>query len=694
MYTSLQYIKGIGKNRAKVLSDEFGLKNCYDIINFYPFRYIDKRKFYKVRDLVESNSYIQIIGFFKNIKYIESNKKFRLEGLFFDGDKEIKVLWFKGLKWIEKSINNKQKVVLFGKVNWFKNTPSMIHPEIEQLNDLSRKKRIRIKPIYKSSEKTVNSGMSNNFFIKLIDRILKDLEQNIRESLNIDINRRNDLMSKYSSYLNIHFPLDFNLQKKAIFRLKFEEIFFNQLIFHLKKNKIKSKKSFYFPKIDLKFNSFYENNLNFELTSSQKNVLKEIRNDFRSGNQMTRLLQGDVGSGKTIVSLMAMLIAIDNGYQCCLVAPTEILANQHFENFNKYLNNLNLNIEILTGSTKKSKRVSLFDDLKKGVLDILIGTHAIFEENVLFKNLGFAVIDEQHRFGVKQRAEIWKKNNPSPHILIMTATPIPRTLTMSIYGDLDVSIINELPPGRKKINTLTLKDSKRLKVFKFMKDQIKTGRQVYIVYPLIEESKKMDLKNLEDGFESVCRYFDNENYAIGVLHGKMKSENKDFEMNRFVNGETNILVSTTVIEVGVNVPNASVMVIENAERFGLSQLHQLRGRVGRGEYNSYCILMTKDKMSPDAETRINAMVSTNDGFKISEIDLKLRGPGDILGTQQSGVVDFKIADLTNDLKIFDLAKKEVKKLISNDPKLKHPNNITIRQELLEFYNNKSWSSIG
>ena len=694
MHTSLQYIKGIGKNRAKILSDEFGLKNCYDIINFYPFRYIDKRKFYKVRDLVESNSYVQIIGFFKSIKYIESNKKFRLEGLFFDGEKEIKVLWFKGLKWVEKSINNKQKVVLFGKVNWFKNTPSMIHPEIEQLNDFSRKKRIRIKPIYKSSEKTINSGMSNNFFIKLIDRILKDLEQNIRESLNIDINRRNDLMSKYSTYLNVHFPLDFNLQKKAIFRLKFEEIFFNQLIFHLKKNKIKSKKSFYFPKIDLKFNSFYENNLNFELTSSQKNVLKEIRNDFRSGNQMTRLLQGDVGSGKTIVSLMAMLIAIDNGYQCCLVAPTEILANQHFENFNKYLDNLNLNIEILTGSTKKSKRVTLFDDLKKGVLDILIGTHAIFEENVLFKNLGFAVIDEQHRFGVKQRAEIWKKNNPSPHILIMTATPIPRTLTMSIYGDLDVSIINELPPGRKKINTLTLKDSKRLRVFKFMKDQIKTGRQVYIVYPLIEESKKMDLKNLEDGFESVCRYFDNENYAIGVLHGKMKSENKDFEMNRFVNGETNILVSTTVIEVGVNVPNASVMVIENAERFGLSQLHQLRGRVGRGEYNSYCILMTKDKMSPDAETRINAMVSTNDGFKISEIDLKLRGPGDILGTQQSGVVDFKIADLTNDLKIFDLAKKEVKKLISNDPKLKHPNNITIRQELLEFYNNKSWSSIG
>ena len=694
MHTSLQYIKGIGKNRAKILSDEFGLKNCYDIINFYPFRYVDKRKFYKVRDLVESNSYVQIIGFFKSIKYVESNKKFRLEGLFFDGEKEIKVLWFKGLKWVEKSINNKQKVVLFGKVNWFKNTPSMIHPEIEQLNDFSRKKRIRIKPIYKSSEKTVNSGMSNNFFIKLIDRILKDLEQNIRESLNIDINRRNDLMSKYSSYLNVHFPLDFNLQKKAIFRLKFEEIFFNQLIFHLKKNKIKSKKSFYFPKIDLKFNSFYENNLNFELTSSQKNVLKEIRNDFRSGNQMTRLLQGDVGSGKTIVSLMAMLIAIDNGYQCCLVAPTEILANQHFENFNKYLNNLNLNIEILTGSTKKSKRVTLFDDLKKGVLDILIGTHAIFEENVLFKNLGFAVIDEQHRFGVKQRAEIWKKNNPSPHILIMTATPIPRTLTMSIYGDLDVSIINELPPGRKKINTLTLKDSKRLRVFKFMKDQIKTGRQVYIVYPLIEESKKMDLKNLEDGFESVCRYFDNENYAIGVLHGKMKSENKDFEMNRFVNGETNILVSTTVIEVGVNVPNASVMVIENAERFGLSQLHQLRGRVGRGEYDSYCILMTKDKMTPDAETRINAMVSTNDGFKISEIDLKLRGPGDILGTQQSGVVDFKIADLTNDLKIFDLAKKEVKKLISNDPKLKHPNNITIRQELLEFYNNKSWSSIG
>ena len=694
IHTSLQFIKGIGKNRAKILSDEFGLRNCYDIINFFPFRYIDKTKFYKVRDLVENSSYVQIIGFFKSLKYVESNKKFRLEGLFFDGEKDIKVLWFKGLKWVEKSINNKQKVVLFGKVNWFKNSPSMIHPEIEQLNQSNEKKRIRIKPIYKSSEKTTNSGMSNNFFIKLIDRILKDLESNIRESLNEDINKRNNLMSKYSSYLNVHFPSDFNLQKRAIFRLKFEEIFFNQLIFHLKKNKIKSKRSFCFPKIDLKFNSFYRNKLNFELTSSQKNVLKEIRNDFRNGKQMTRLLQGDVGSGKTIVSLMAMLIAIDNGYQCCLVAPTEILANQHFDSFNQYLNGLNLNIELLTGSTKRSKRVILFDDLKKGVLNILIGTHAIFEKNVIFKNLGFAVIDEQHRFGVKQRAEIWKKNNPSPHILIMTATPIPRTLTMSIYGDLDISIINELPPGRKKIKTLHLKDSKRLRVFKFIKDQINAGRQVYIVYPLIEESKKMDLKNLEDGFESICRYFNNENYSIGVLHGKMKSENKDFEMNRFVNGETNILVSTTVIEVGVNVPNASVMVIENAERFGLSQLHQLRGRVGRGEYDSHCILMTKDKMSPDAETRINAMVSTNDGFKISEIDLKLRGPGDILGTKQSGVVDFKIADLTNDLKIFDLAKKEVEKLINTDQKLNHSNNKAIRQELVEFYNNKSWSSIG
>ena len=694
LHTPIQFIKGIGKNRSKILNEEFGLKKCYDILNFFPIRYIDKTKFYKIKDLVDNNSYVQIIGYFKSIKYVESNKKFRLQGLFSDGDRVIKVLWFKGLKWIEKSISQNQKVVLFGKVSWFKNTPSMIHPEIEQLKTFENQNRIRIKPIYRSSEKVTSSGISNKVFIKVISEILNGLQYRINESLSEDINKRNKLISKYSAYLNVHFPTDFNLQEKAIFRLKFEEIFFNQLIFQLKKNKIKSKKSFFFPKVDLTFNTFYKNNLNFELTNAQKNVLKEIRNDFRSGNQMTRLLQGDVGSGKTIVSLMAMLIAIDNYYQCCLVAPTEILAIQHFDSFSKHLNGLSLNIELLTGSTKKLQRKRLFEGLKNGEINILIGTHAIFEENVIFKNLGFAVIDEQHRFGVKQRAEIWKKNNPSPHILIMTATPIPRTLTMSIYGDLDVSVIDELPPGRKIIKTIDMNDSKRLRLFKFMEDQIKIGRQIYVVYPLIEESKKMDLKNLEDGFESICRHFDTKNYSIGVLHGKMKNENKELEMERFVNGKTNILISTTVIEVGVNVPNASVMVIENAERFGLSQLHQLRGRVGRGEYDSYCILMTKGILSADAQTRINAMVSTNDGFKISEIDLKIRGPGDLLGTKQSGVIDFKLADLTDDVKIFDLAKKEVNRIIEIDPKLKLNNNIPIKEELLEFHQNKSWSNIG
>ena len=393
LHTPLQFIKGIGKNRSKILNEEFGLKKCYDILNFFPFRYVDKTKFYKIQDLVDNNSYVQIVGYFKSIKYVESNKKFRLEALFFDGDRVIKVLWFKGLKWIEKSINHNEKVVLFGKVSWFKNIPTMIHPEIEKLKGLNNKSRVRIKPIYRSSERIANSGISNNFFIKIIGEILDELKDKIKDSLNEDINKRNKLVSKYSAYLNIHFPTDFNLQEKAIFRLKFEEIFFNQLIFQLKKNKIKSKKSFFFPKVDLTFNTFYEDNLSFELTNAQKNVLKQIRDDFRSGNQMTRLLQGDVGSGKTIVSLMAMLIAIDNSYQCCLVAPTEILALQHFDSFSKHLNGLNLNIELLTGSTKKSQRKRLFQDLENGEINILIGTHAIFEENVIFKNLGFAVID-------------------------------------------------------------------------------------------------------------------------------------------------------------------------------------------------------------------------------------------------------------------------------------------------------------
>ena len=483
--------------------------------------------------------------------------------------------------------------------------------------------------------------------------------------------------------------------EKSKFRLKFEELFFNQLKFKLAHNKIKNNiNGYYFPNVGLNFNKFYNDVLEFDLTFAQKRVIKEIRDDFSSKKQMIRLLQGDVGSGKTIVALMSILISIDNGFQTCLVAPTEILAFQHFKNFKETLKSLKLNVNILTGSSKISERKKILNELKNGSLDILIGTHAIFEDNVIFKNLGFAVIDEQHRFGVKQRSKIWKKNNPPPHILIMTATPIPRTLTMSLYGDLDLSVIDELPPGRKDVITVNRKDRNRLKVFGFIKDQIKKGRQIYVVYPLIEESKKMDLKFLEDGYQSIVKEFDSQKYSVGVIHGRMKTQNKDFEMIQFAKGKTDILVSTTVIEVGVNVPNASVMIIENAERFGLSQLHQLRGRVGRGVYDSYCILMTKDKISDDAKVRIDAMVQTNDGFKISEVDLKLRGPGNILGTQQSGVLDFKIADLIEDEDILLDASNDASVLLKNDSKLILNENYNIRRFILNNPINKSWNEIG
>ena len=692
--TSIEFVKGIGKIRAKLLKDELGLKNCSDLLNFFPYKYLDRSKNYKIKDIDSSNIYFQIIGVFKSLNYKKSGNKYRIEAIFYDGDTNIKVLWFKGLSWVEKSIKINLKYVLFGKINWFDNKPSFIHPDFEKFENFKLKK-IKLQPVYSSTEKLINSGISNNYMIKIIKNLFIFFENQFDENLNESINKKYKLISPYQAYINIHFPKDLKLLEQARFRLKFEELFFNQLKFKISHHKIKSNNSgYFFPNVGLKFNSFFNNNLPFELTNSQKKVLKEIRNDFSSKKQMIRLLQGDVGSGKTIVALMSMLICIDNDFQTCLIAPTEILATQHFNSFNSALSNLNVNIRLLTGSTKLSERKIIFNDLKNGSLNILIGTHAVFEENVVFKNLGFAVIDEQHRFGVKQRSKIWEKNNPPPHVLIMTATPIPRTLTMSLYGDLDLSIIDELPPGRKDVITVSRKDKNRLKVFGFIKDQIKKGRQIYVVYPLIEESKKMDLKFLEDGYESIIKEFDIDNYTVGIMHGRMKSSNKDFEMNNFLKGKTNILVSTTVIEVGVNVPNASVMIIENAERFGLSQLHQLRGRVGRGSYDSYCILMTKDKISDDAKVRIDAMVGSNDGFKISEVDLKLRGPGNILGTQQSGILDFKIANLLEDGDILKNASNEATILIKNDSKLIQNKNYNIRKFILNNPFNKSWNEIG
>ena len=691
--TSIEYVKGVGKMRAELFKEELGIRRCYDLLNFFPYKYLDRSRFYKISEINSSDVYVQISGVFKNIVYKKYRNRYGIEAKFFDGEKNIKVLWFKGLSWVEKSIKTNQNYILFGRISWFEKLPSLVHPEFERVENF-KSKSIKLQPVYSSTEKLSSIGISNKAMIKIVKNLFVFLENKFDENLNEYLNKKFKLISPNQAYHNIHFPENHDLLEKARYRLKFEELFFNQLKFKLSHNKLKRNKGYYFPYVGEYFNNFYNNYLSFELTKPQKKVLKEIRNDFASNQQMIRLLQGDVGSGKTVVALLSILISIDNNYQSCLVAPTEILAFQHFKNFKDKFENLGLVVKVLTGSTKSSDRKILLNDLKNGSINLLIGTHAIFEQNVIFNNLGYAVIDEQHRFGVKQRSKIWEKNNPPPHVLIMTATPIPRTLTMSLYGDLDLSIIDELPPGRKDVITVHRKDKNRLKVFGFIRDQIKQGRQIYIVYPLIEESKKMDLKYLEDGLESITREFDKENYSIGVMHGRMRSSNKDIEMNNFLNGKIDILISTTVIEVGVNVPNASVMIIENAERFGLSQLHQLRGRVGRGKYDSYCVLMTNDKISEDAKIRIDAMVNSNDGFKISEVDLRLRGPGDVLGTKQSGVLDFKIADIIEDESILFSVSNEADLLIKKDPKLNLNENYNIRSFILNNPINKSWNEIG
>ena len=691
--TSIEFVKGVGKMRAELFKEELGIRRCYDLLNFFPYKYLDRSRFYKISEINSSDVYVQISGVFKNIVYKKYRNRYGIEAKFFDGEKNIKVLWFKGLSWVEKSIKTNQNYILFGRISWFEKLPSLVHPEFERVENF-KSKSIKLQPVYSSTEKLSSIGISNKAMIKIVKNLFVFLENKFDENLNEYLNKKFKLISPNQAYHNIHFPENHDLLEKARYRLKFEELFFNQLKFKLSHNKLKRNEGYYFPNVGEYFNNFYNNYLSFELTKPQKKVLKEIRNDFASNQQMIRLLQGDVGSGKTVVALLSILISIDNNYQSCLVAPTEILAFQHFKNFKDKFENLGLVVKVLTGSTKSSDRKILLNDLKNGSINLLIGTHAIFEQNVIFNNLGYAVIDEQHRFGVKQRSKIWEKNNPPPHVLIMTATPIPRTLTMSLYGDLDLSIIDELPPGRKDVITVHRKDKNRLKVFGFIRDQIKQGRQIYIVYPLIEESKKMDLKYLEDGLESITREFDKENYSIGVMHGRMRSSNKDIEMNNFLNGKIDILISTTVIEVGVNVPNASVMIIENAERFGLSQLHQLRGRVGRGKYDSYCVLMTNDKISEDAKIRIDAMVNSNDGFKISEVDLRLRGPGDVLGTKQSGVLDFKIADIIEDESILFSVSNEADLLIKKDPKLNLNENYNIRSFILNNPINKSWNEIG
>ena len=681
--------------RAALLYTELGIKTCNDLLNFYPFRYIDKTTFYAIKDLQPSTAEVQIVGKITRVKSVAQKRGSRLVATFQDATGTMELVWFKGQKWIKDALKINEPYVVYGKLNHYNGNFSIPHPDLELVKDYKKKLQSKMQPVYHSTEKLVNSGVSNKMIRGYVQNLIQQAFDIITESLSKDILEEYKLMPKREALLNAHFPKNQESLAKAQSRLKFEELFFIQLQLVRKKLINKTKiKGFLFENVGPIFNNFYSEKLPFNLTNAQKRVLKEIRKDVASAAHMNRLLQGDVGSGKTIVAILSMLLAIDNGYQATIMAPTEILANQHFTAVSELLEGLNVKVDILTGSVKTKKRREIHQNLEDGTLHILVGTHALLEDKVVFKNLGIAIIDEQHRFGVKQRAKLWAKNTLPPHILVMTATPIPRTLAMSVYGDLDISVIDELPPGRKEVKTVHRFDSNRLSVFKFMKDEIDKGRQVYLVYPLIEESEAMDYKDLMDGYESVAREFPSPKYQISIVHGKMKPADKEFEMQRFVKGETQIMVATTVIEVGVNVPNASVMIIESSERFGLSQLHQLRGRVGRGADQSYCILLSSYKLSEEAKTRLKTMVDTTDGFKIAEVDLKLRGPGNIMGTQQSGVLNLKIADVVKDSKILVAARNTAISVLQDDSNLSKEENLPIKQAYIKMTkSSKIWSNI-
>lgn len=665
------------------------------MVNFFPNRYIDRTQFFKINKLQANNSDVQIIGKITGFKTVKQKRGSRLVAKFIDETGSMDLIWFRGVKWIKDAIKVNIPYVIFGKVNYYNGFFSMPHPEMELVSEYNKSLRTVMQPVYPSTEKLNNSGITNRVIQKIQQTLIQELQGKFEETLSDEIMNQLGLLSKSEAMFNIHFPKTQLLLTKAQQRLKFEELFFIQLQLlrkrMIRKNKIKG---YVFEKVGHYFNEFYNNYLPFALTNAQKKVLKEIRKDLNTGAQMNRLLQGDVGSGKTIVSVLAMLIALDNNFQATIIAPTEILATQHFNAIVALLENMPVQVKLLTGSSKTSQRKVIHENLENGSLHILVGTHAIFEEKVKFANLGIVIIDEQHRFGVAQRAKMWMKNKLPPHVLVMTATPIPRTLAMSVYGDLDISIIDELPPGRKAIKTIHRFDSNRLSVFKFLKDEIAKGRQVYIVYPLIKESEKLDYKDLMDGYESISREFALPKYQISIVHGKMKAADKEYEMQRFVQGDTHIMVATTVIEVGVNVPNASVMIIESAERFGLSQLHQLRGRVGRGADQSYCVLMSGVKLSREAKTRLQTMTETNDGFKIAKTDLLLRGPGDMMGTQQSGVLNLRIADIVADANILQKARNVAIEVLKKDPNLKRSNNINIYNTYVQISKNKAiWANI-
>ena len=696
LQTPIEFLKGVGPKRAEVLQKEFDIRTFQDLLYYYPYRHVDKSHVYHVADIVEDGSYIQLRGRITGAQIVGQQRAKRLTAQFEDETGSIDLVWFNGIKWVQEMLQSKREFIIFGKPTVFNGRWNMTHPEMIDPNAQNDSPiPMRFMPLYNTSDLAKKKTLDSKAIAKLTANLLPVVKDIIPETLPDDMLNNLKLMPLKEALVNIHYPASNEQLSRAALRLKFDELFFTQLKMLLTKQiNTQRIKGHIFSKVDYYFNTFYKNHLPFELTNAQKRVIKEIRADLGSGRQMNRLLQGDVGSGKTIIALFIMLIAKDNGYQACLMAPTEILATQHYEKISKQVAPLGLRVEFLSGSTKTAKRRQIHEGLRNGDVDILIGTHALIEDDVVFQNLGLVVIDEQHRFGVEQRAKLWRKNTTPPHVLVMTATPIPRTLAMTLYGDLDVSVIDELPQGRKPIVTKHLYEKDRLALFGFMQKQIAQGRQVFMVYPLIKESEKMDLLDLMAGYEAIERAFPPPAYSIGVVHGKMKPEDKDAEMQRFSKNQSQILLSTTVIEVGIDVPNATVMVIENAERFGLSQLHQLRGRVGRGGNQSYCILMSKYELSSEGRKRLDAMVSTNDGFEIANFDLQLRGPGDIQGTQQSGMLDFKIADIVKDEKLVAYTRNLASQVLDNDPGLRRPEHRRLAENVAKLFKGEiNWSII-
>lgn len=686
LQTKIEFLKGVGPKRAELLNKELSIFTYQDMLDHFPFRYVDKSKVHKVNQICSDAVYYQLVGTVSNMQSFGSPRVTRITATFTDETGSVELVWFQGLKWIRSRFRPGMKYLIFGKANFFNNRYSFVHPEVDDYNPNDLVVGESLQGVYYTTQKLSNIGLGSRQIANIIKTLLPQVVDIIPEVLPQSLVIKNNLMSRKEAYYKIHLPSSARDIHNATLRLKYDEHFFFQLrmLLHKKDRQINTM-SVVFDKVGDYFNTFYKEHLPFPLTGAQKRVIKEIRADLKTGHQMNRLLQGDVGSGKTIVALMIMLLALDNGYQAALMAPTEILATQHYESVTDQLKGMNINVALLTGSTKTAERRNILEQLADGSVNIIIGTHALIEDKVVFKNLGLCIVDEQHRFGVAQRARFWEKTSMPPHTLVMTATPIPRTLAMTQYGDLDVSKIDELPPGRKPVKTIHLYQESRLAIISFMKRQIAEGRQIYVVYPLIKESEKMDLINLKEGYEALLRDFPEPEYRICVVHGQMKADDKDFEMQRFVKHQAHIMVATTVIEVGVNVPNASVMIIENADRFGLSQLHQLRGRVGRGSDQSYCILVTDHKLTGEGKKRMATMVSTNDGFEIAEADLLLRGPGETQGTRQSGQVEMKLGDLTKDEPLIRHTRRMVSLLLESDPLLSKPEHAATKRYFDMYY---------